>query len=85
LDFEKVLVSNLVDCAALPGKKISLGREAQGYSQKVLAFKARVFMVLGGLVRGTRSQPRECLAGAIATSKLEAIPFQNHRAMVHRT
>jgi hypothetical protein len=38
LDFEEVLVSDFVDRAALPGKKISLGREAQGYSQKVLGF-----------------------------------------------
>jgi hypothetical protein len=41
LDFEEVLVSDFVDRAALLGKKISLGREAQGYSQKVLSIKAR--------------------------------------------
>ena len=37
LDSKEVLVPNFADCAALLGKKISLGREAQGYSQKVLA------------------------------------------------
>jgi hypothetical protein len=37
LDFEEVLVPDLANRAALFGKKISLGREAQGYSQKVLA------------------------------------------------
>jgi hypothetical protein len=36
LDFEEVLVPDLADRAALLGKKISLGREAQGYPQKVL-------------------------------------------------
>ena len=83
LDFEEVLVSDLVDRAALLGKKISLGGEAQGYSQKVLG--PAFIKALNGLVRGTRSQPREYLAGAVATSKREASPFQNHRAMGLRT
>jgi hypothetical protein len=36
MDFKEVLVSYFVGSASLPGKKISLGREAQGYSQEVL-------------------------------------------------
>ena len=46
MDIKEVLVSDFVDRASLLGKKISLGRKAQGYSQEVLRNSS--LKVLGG-------------------------------------